>query len=604
MNKVTAFLEKYAQWIALGAAGLWVLFVVYTYWLKDPVTVSLAGKPVGPGEVDAQIVKEGLEPLQKKLNEAQGVEKLPNNPVMYDKAFKDSMAKGASVPVDPPFYNSHWQAGSSPTVVVHDGTGGTTNPSNVTNPGTKLVENLPKLPLPVIYEMTSGRILAWVNGPPGAAAPAAPAFGAPPPAAGGPPALGMVKKDVMYASVFAWIQEAEIMQAYQATGIRKEILAQNPRPVVLGVELQRQEKLADGSWGEWKSIKTFPTSPQWPMPTDPTVQKSYQATLQQGGDQMREAILHPPFWQPANADKGNLWETPEIRNQRIYDTRQAAIAEEARKAAEKAAEDARIAAEREAKKAGTGGGGGVRQPPRGGAFEEPPRLVPDQPGDKLYYVEPAGRSALAQQRPVVRPEDMPGAGEVFEGAVDPGITANGVIKLWAHDDSCEAGKTYRYRVRVRFLNPMYGRDPRLAKDPSIVTTFALPVGPSEGWSKETGDVTMPSNQYFYVVKGPSRVNGKPQKEAVTIEQYNWQDGGWQVTQFDAGPGDTIPNTPYTVGDLRFPPSDVRLLMADTAGRTVSRSLKQDYESEKRHELQGIISARTAAAAAGAVEGIQ
>ena len=57
MEKVLKFLEKYVQWIALGLGGLFLLAMVYNYVLQDPVTVTLGGKDVLPGEIDKEIAR-------------------------------------------------------------------------------------------------------------------------------------------------------------------------------------------------------------------------------------------------------------------------------------------------------------------------------------------------------------------------------------------------------------------------------------------------------------------------------------------------------------------------------------------------------------------
>src|SRR5688500_11986982 len=57
MEKALAILEKHVQWIAIGLGALFLVFMVYSYALQDPVTVVVPGqsKPLTPGELDQTI---------------------------------------------------------------------------------------------------------------------------------------------------------------------------------------------------------------------------------------------------------------------------------------------------------------------------------------------------------------------------------------------------------------------------------------------------------------------------------------------------------------------------------------------------------------------
>jgi len=51
MQKVVDFLEKNVQWVALGLSGVVFLLMVWIYVVKSPVTVTVAGKELTPGDV-------------------------------------------------------------------------------------------------------------------------------------------------------------------------------------------------------------------------------------------------------------------------------------------------------------------------------------------------------------------------------------------------------------------------------------------------------------------------------------------------------------------------------------------------------------------------
>ena len=48
-----------------------------------------------------------------------------------------------------------------------------------------------------------------------------------------------------------------------------------------------------------------------------------------------------------------------------------------------------------------------------------------------------------------------------------------VIDIIAHDDTCEPGKTYHYRIRYQVLNPLFGML-NMVKNPAMAQQFSLP----------------------------------------------------------------------------------------------------------------------------------
>ena len=66
MNKVVAFLEKYAQYLALGLAFAFLGYVAYASFLSNPSQDIKVGTEVkAPGDVDAAIAANDADRLQK-----------------------------------------------------------------------------------------------------------------------------------------------------------------------------------------------------------------------------------------------------------------------------------------------------------------------------------------------------------------------------------------------------------------------------------------------------------------------------------------------------------------------------------------------------------
>src|SRR3954469_1416326 len=56
MKKVVAFLEKYAEWVALSIAGLFFLYMVYSYVIsRDQLVVKVGNDTLSPGDVDPHV---------------------------------------------------------------------------------------------------------------------------------------------------------------------------------------------------------------------------------------------------------------------------------------------------------------------------------------------------------------------------------------------------------------------------------------------------------------------------------------------------------------------------------------------------------------------
>ena len=68
MEKVTAFLEKHVQWLALGLGVIYVLWVVYAYVLTPPVTVALNDRTLTPGEIDKVIASGPASELKRAMD--------------------------------------------------------------------------------------------------------------------------------------------------------------------------------------------------------------------------------------------------------------------------------------------------------------------------------------------------------------------------------------------------------------------------------------------------------------------------------------------------------------------------------------------------------
>lgn len=143
-----------------------------------------------------------------------------------------------------------------------------------------------------------------------------------------------------------------------------------------------------------------------------------------------------------------------------------------------------------------------------------------------------------------------------------------VVKVWAHDLTAQPGKTYRYKVLVSVLNPLY-RFPRLNPQQLEENKNRISIGPSQEeidntpWSI-SAEVKLDPEHYFFVTSG-----SKDAKRA-NIEVWTVYNGIWRNKEFIEFPGNQIG------GDAELP-------NVDTGGRPVAMnvgSIMLDVDSIK------------------------
>jgi hypothetical protein len=179
---------------------------------------------------------------------------------------------------------------------------------------------------------------------------------------------------------------------------------------------------------------------------------------------------------------------------------------------------------------------------------------------------------------------------------------------WAHDDTAVPGKTYRYRMKVLFKNPLYGTA-GLAKEPKDENKYVLDTAAPE-WSDWSKDVRVPpTTRYFFAQAKQAMARGAVVNAVVDV--FKREKGKWVKGTFTVTPGDSIGQpqgfVDYTTGDtlvdLRSEfRGDVRIITADQGGELRSSPLSQYVKDPEYLDLQNQLraAADAAAAAGGAV----
>src|SRR4051794_22943758 len=103
MQKVTAFLEKYSQWIAVGLGGVYLLLMVYSYVLTPPVTAKVGSESVMPDEIDKRIAEGPARDLDRKMGDQTPIDFPVPEFVAYFKQDVHRDGQEAYVPPTPPY---------------------------------------------------------------------------------------------------------------------------------------------------------------------------------------------------------------------------------------------------------------------------------------------------------------------------------------------------------------------------------------------------------------------------------------------------------------------------------------------------------------------
>ncbi len=105
------------------------------------------------------------------------------------------------------------------------------------------------------------------------------------------------------------------------------------------------------------------------------------------------------------------------------------------------------------------------------------------------------------------------------------------INLWAHDITLEAGKTYRYRMRACVTNPLFGR--KIALPEAQYETDGKQFALLGEWSEWSNDIQTIKEDYFFLV------GASPVTSQASIEVWKFSESKWHKAEFRVTPGDPI-----------------------------------------------------------------
>lgn len=534
MQKLLDILEQYVEWIALGVAALFLLFVVVVYLIGTPVSGKVGEETVTLSNVDDYIYDTSAAGLESAMQH----NALPQATIEpYARRFGELMEL-KQVPA-PQAQGGLWMmAGVTPGAPVQQ-----VSLASSGGPATRrdgAIAKLPdELPAPSFDKASMGRSSVTTS-----------AEGAQ--AAAGP------TSDKLWVTVGFTVSPDEIEKTLTAASIPSSL-----HTAFLRVQVIREEQFPDGKWGKPTEISPLAMSgvPEFPSPRRSSEQWSYLDWASRNV----QTLLVPPFYQVVEGDQ---WYAPGQPNPNIPAEIKtvASPAPQPRQRSEAGMPRPR----RSSRTPEYVPGDADRLNRAADVFYQaalPPEIGPEFPEAGFDPNMPAGRQA---NRPAIT---VPEGYMVPQGAFRPSELTQDIY-FWVHDDTVESEKTYRYKAVYLLKNPVFGQR-NLVQDDALAGQLALRSAESD-W---TSPITVPPITRFFIASGIG-----PGSSSVKMEVYRWQNGKWQQKAFLVSPGDMIGamedgvdyRTGWTLVDLK---SDAMtregIVLADPDGRLVARSYQAD-----------------------------
>ncbi len=357
------------------------------------------------------------------------------------------------------------------------------------------------------------------------------------------------------------------------------------KPVFAAVDLQRQESKEDGTWGEWQSVPRARVESRREMfdSINSLPPGGVKVRMLQFDDrQVVIALLQPQTYQIASADEE--WFPPSLY-EKYADIRDRERLEQRRKELEDKKEEMERKREEDLQERRGGGYGGQA----GGAYGGYDRYGRNEGRSGLR----GGRTGLSGSRygSGQRPSDRlrsprrgvrgetgydrsrssrtselaqkPSVSDVYYELDEMRITPmtklsklEDLLVFWAHDDTVQPQKTYRYRIRLGVFNPVAGSDG--GAETILWSEF----------SETTESVKIPGGIYFFA-------NSVQEAEKmVTVEVAKYVLGYWYSQDFAVRRGEVI----GTVAKVEQPkeerlrPDRISLSMTESvlSGRSIRR----------------------------------
>ena len=486
------FLEQNIDKIVLALVGVICLVILVLMVVRSPNTMTVDKKPYGPAEID-QTVSYKATALIDKLNG-------PVQPRAYTgkfNEFKSAYAVAVNVPQDIRF--------PVPAPVA----GGVLPPV-----GPYREPKIGQLGKPVLVGVVSGV----------ADIPVGPTMDS-----------GAEPGDVDLVTVQCTFNPSIIFTEMQAS-FANEADLQNP--VFAAVELQRQEMNEDGTWPDdaWLTVKRIKVDHYGDILDVEQMKSKPVSEAESLRAQLTTAAITIDVLQPdgyAFRSHPDRWLPPELEEKRQKLKAKTTMPGSSPESTT-APSPTSIRPPRTTRPGSTGGlstegEAGTGRSPKPGTAPKPQPTNPKPQPTNPPKPGPGGfgtpGTAIGDSSGQLTPEIELDA---LRKAISNMDKKQQQATFWAHDDTVQPGKTYRYRMRLGLLNPIAGRG-RSTTDPTLADKLLF----WSDFSAVTQPVEISARMYIFATKY-SETNG-----AVTIEVVKYQMARWEKKSYDVKPGEVI-----------------------------------------------------------------
>ena len=329
---------------------------------------------------------------------------------------------------------------------------------------------------------------------------------------------------------------------------------------ILGVQLERQEQKSDGSWGQVAAVASAPG--RYTL-ADQLKQVRSTTDLLDVVTEARSAsedILRPQYYRTI---AGPEWKPPTAAGlsidaakapaevQALLRRRQGESDKLDRLIKSREAEEKKTVRQPSPGGGGGGGGGGRGRGGAGGGDSGGGRNIQqDLQKDKQNKLDNFDRlikeaqTALADFDAKLKELGYDSTGKPLSPAAEPTSPGEVVrakplldepeVKMWAHDLTVEAGKTYRYRVKVAVNNPAFSRTSALIPEQQDMAASALTYSQPSEWSEP---VHVLADRYYFITSASEADNLGPARATAEVFEYFY--GYYRRGAVNLEPGDII-----------------------------------------------------------------
>lgn len=292
MPKPAELVEKHIQWVPLGLGVAFVGWMTWTY-IANPPTVEVGGQSLGAGAIDPHTVQTSVTNIQDKMNQ-------PGSVTIPVPDLAGPLRRGLAGPTSRPLA-AGWSTARPLDLDLPKGGAGGTAP--VTRPTTPVVVDVAEAnrvkalaALPAATPIGTSRGVSTIN--PDSMVLAAQAV----PPAPGTPGAGVGGVDREWVTAAFEIPMDGVTAAWVETRVPDQLLT-----TFLRVEVERQEQLPDGSWGNATIVRPLAKSQLAMNPMPPAGNGQLETAYRGWAEANQSEILQPGFYAVLG---GSSWHMP------------------------------------------------------------------------------------------------------------------------------------------------------------------------------------------------------------------------------------------------------------------------------------------------------